>query len=90
MLKSIIFLVKSFLGNFYRHVAIFFLVTLNVTVLELESSHHRNVDAVGRGDSDERNESSDERGQRLDHRVQPQRRHEGTAGGSDVGSAYDK
>ena len=28
--KSIIFLVKSFLGNFYRNLAIFFLVTLVV------------------------------------------------------------
>ena len=32
MSKSIIFLVKSFLGNFYRHLAIFFLVTLLLTL----------------------------------------------------------
>ena len=31
--KSIIFVVKSFLGNFYRHLATFFLVTLDSTHL---------------------------------------------------------
>ena len=31
VLKSIIFVVKSFLGNFYWHLAIFFLVTLPTT-----------------------------------------------------------
>ena len=31
--KSILFLVKSFLGNFYIHLAIFFLVTLSVSKL---------------------------------------------------------
>ena len=37
MLKSLIFLVKSFLGKFYRPLAIFFLVTLEPTNL------HRNI-----------------------------------------------
>ncbi len=50
------------------------------TVLQLQSSHHWNVDAVGGGHGDEGHQPTDERRQRLDERVQAEGRHESSSG----------
>ena len=44
------------------------------TVGEFRAPHHGDVDGVGGADGDEGHEAADERRQRLDGRVQPERR----------------